>query len=65
MFTRCEKAKNFEIIENNDADFIIHHFIDKVQYDASEFCEKNRDTASKDLLGILKDSKVSFVKTFL
>ena len=39
-------------MENNDPDFIIHHFIVKVQYGASEICKKNCNTASSELLGI-------------
>lgn len=58
---RCKEAKHFQRPDYNEStDFIIHHFVDYVQYDSSEFLEKNRDSVFREHLGILKDTRVRY-----
>lgn len=38
--------------------FTVKHFSDTVQYESYGFLEKNRDTVSKELVNVLRDSKL-------
>ncbi|XP_016844404.2 unconventional myosin-Va isoform X2 [Nasonia vitripennis] len=55
--TPSKESKHFERPKCNDStDFIIHHFIDYVQYDSREFLEKNEDKVSREHIAFLRDS---------
>ena len=55
------KAKHFDKPRMSNMAFIVHHFADKVTYQADGFLEKNRDTVLEDHINILKASEVSFI----
>lgn len=38
--------------------FFVKHFSDTVQYESHGFLEKNRDTVSKELVNVLRDSRL-------
>ena len=52
------KAKHFDKPRMSRSAFIIHHFADKVEYQADGFLEKNRDTVLEEHINILKASEV-------
>lgn len=55
---KCDKYKHFGKPKFGGAAFIVRHFSDTVQYEASGFVEKNRDTVSKELVNVIVESGV-------
>lgn len=47
------------------AAFVIKHFSDTVQYQANGFLEKNRDTISKELVNVMRESKLTICRTLM
>lgn len=47
------------------AAFIIKHFSDTVEYSINGFLEKNRDTISKELVAVLKDSDLPICRKLM
>lgn len=45
--------------------FIIKHFSDNVQYQAYGFLEKNRDTVSKELVNVFKESGLELCRKLM
>ncbi|GAB1300900.1 Myosin-1F-like protein [Apodemus speciosus] len=44
------------------AGFVIHHYAGKVSYDASGFCERNRDVLFSDLIELMQSSDQAFLR---
>lgn len=44
---------------------MIKHFSDTVQYQSYGFLEKNRDTISKELVNVMRDSNLSICRTLM
>ncbi|CAC5367742.1 unnamed protein product [Mytilus coruscus] len=55
------KAHHFDKPRMSNMAFIIHHFADKVTYQADGFLEKNRDTVLEDHINILRASEFALV----
>lgn len=47
------------------AAFFVKHFSDTVEYDAFSFLEKNRDTVSKELVNVLRESEMDFLRKLM
>lgn len=60
--TTLDKRPHFSIARTNPGAFIVHHFAGEVQYDCVEFLDKNRDTLSNDLLGVISATDESLLK---
>lgn len=45
--------------------FVIKHFSDTVQYQANGFLEKNRDTISKELVNVMRESKLTICRKLM
>lgn len=45
--------------------FFVKHFSDTVQYDSFSFLEKNRDTVSKELVKVLRESDMDFLRKLM
>jgi myosin-5 len=56
LFDKCAKYKHFEKPRFGTSSFLIKHFSDTVQYESHGFLEKNRDTVSRELVNVLKES---------
>ncbi|XP_048850057.1 unconventional myosin-Ie-like isoform X1 [Brienomyrus brachyistius] len=42
--------------------FVLHHYAGKVLYDASGFCERNRDVLFSDIIELMQSSEFSFIR---
>lgn len=62
LIEKCTKYKHFEKPRFGNNGFLIKHFSDTVEYTAHGFLEKNRDTVSKELVGVLKESAMGFCR---
>lgn len=58
LFEKCSKYKHFDKPRFGTSAFLIKHFSDTVQYESFGFLEKNRDTVSKELVNVLRLSKM-------
>lgn len=47
------------------AAFFVKHFSDTVEYEAHSFLEKNRDTVSKELVNVLRESEMDFLRKLM
>lgn len=47
------------------AAFIVRHFSDTVEYTCNGFLEKNRDTISKELVNVLRQSELSICRLLM
>lgn len=70
--TSCELCHRFQCIRlltsirlNYFAAFFVKHFSDTVEYDAFSFLEKNRDTVSKELVNVLRESEMDFLRKLM
>lgn len=45
--------------------FFVKHFSDTVEYDSLSFLEKNRDTVSKELVNVLRESEMDFLRKLM
>lgn len=45
--------------------FIVRHFSDTVEYTCNGFLEKNRDTISKELVNVLRQSELSICRLLM
>lgn len=45
--------------------FVIKHFSDTVQYQSTGFLEKNRDTISKELVNVMRESNLPICRTLM
>lgn len=45
--------------------FVIKHFSDTVQYQSYGFLEKNRDTISKELVNVMRESNLTICRTLM
>lgn len=45
--------------------FVIKHFSDTVQYQSNGFLEKNRDTISKELVNVMRQSNLPICRTLM
>ncbi|XP_051171882.1 unconventional myosin-Va isoform X1 [Leptopilina boulardi] len=62
LYTKCGKSKHFEKPRFGTSAFLIHHFADRVQYEAVGFLEKNRDTVIEEQIDILRSSQNKLLK---
>ncbi|XP_012285595.1 unconventional myosin-Va isoform X2 [Orussus abietinus] len=62
LYAKCGKSKHFEKPRFGTAGFIILHFADRVEYDATGFLEKNRDTVIEEQIDILRDGHNKLLK---
>lgn len=60
IMEKCVKYKHFGKPKFGGEAFLVKHFSDTVQYEASGFVEKNRDTVSKELVNVIVESKMPF-----
>ena len=44
--------------------FVINHYAGSVAYTTNDFCEKNKDTLSVDVVQMMQKSKVQFLQKF-
>lgn len=65
LVEKCSKYKHFERPRFGNTAFLVKHFSDTVQYETNGFLEKNRDTVSKELVNVLRDSDMKFCRTLL
>lgn len=56
--------KQIEFV-NYSAAFFVKHFSDTVEYEAFSFLEKNRDTVSKELVNVLRESEMDFLRKLM
>ncbi|XP_034242565.1 unconventional myosin-IXAa-like isoform X3 [Thrips palmi] len=62
-FHSVHRENNFyEVPQKWEAAFIIRHYAGKVKYQASEMREKNLDLMRQDIVGVLKNSSMAFVR---
>ncbi|XP_063242383.1 unconventional myosin-IXAa-like isoform X2 [Bacillus rossius redtenbacheri] len=62
-FNSVHKDNNFyEIPQRREAAFIVRHYAGKVKYQAAEMREKNLDLMRQDIVGVLKNSSMAFVR---
>lgn len=59
---KCTKYKHFEKPRFGTSAFLVKHFSDTVQYECSGFLEKNRDTVSKELVNVIQQSDMDFLR---
>lgn len=59
---KCTKFKHFEKPRFGASAFLVKHFSDTVQYECRGFLEKNRDTVSKELVGVIQASDMGFCR---
>lgn len=59
---KCSKYKHFEKPRFGTSAFLVKHFSDTVQYECSGFLEKNRDTVSKELVNVIQQSDMDFLR---
>ena len=59
LYAKCGKSKHFAKPRFGTSAFLIHHFADRVQYEAIGFLEKNRDTVIEEQIDVLRSSQVS------
>ncbi|XP_055305869.1 unconventional myosin-Vb isoform X2 [Sitodiplosis mosellana] len=62
---KCAKYKHFERARFGNASFVIKHFSDTVQYQSTGFLEKNRDTISKELVNVMRESNLPICRTLI
>lgn len=62
LIEKCTKYNHFEKPRFGNNGFLIKHFSDTVEYTAHGFLEKNRDTVSKELVGVLRESAMGFCR---
>lgn len=62
LYTKCGKSKHFGKPRFGTSAFLIHHFADRVQYEAVGFLEKNRDTVIEEQIDILRSSQNKLLK---
>lgn len=58
LYSKCGKSKHFEKPRFGTSSFLIHHFADRVQYEATGFLEKNRDTVIEEQVDVLRNGDV-------
>ncbi|XP_023707934.1 unconventional myosin-IXa isoform X6 [Cryptotermes secundus] len=62
-FNSVHKENNFyEIPQRREAAFIVRHYAGKVKYQVTEMREKNLDLMRQDIVGVLKNSSMAFVR---
>uniref|UniRef100_A0ABM0MC57 Unconventional myosin-IXa-like n=1 Tax=Saccoglossus kowalevskii TaxID=10224 RepID=A0ABM0MC57_SACKO len=57
--------ESFELPQVKEASFIIVHYAGKIKYQAKEFREKNNDLMRSDIVAVLKNSNMSFVRELI
>uniref|UniRef100_T1GEE7 Myosin motor domain-containing protein n=1 Tax=Megaselia scalaris TaxID=36166 RepID=T1GEE7_MEGSC len=62
LVMKCAKYKHFEKSRFGTASFLVKHFSDTVQYTATGFLDKNRDAVSKELVDVVRHSKLNLCK---
>ncbi|XP_005184334.1 unconventional myosin-Va isoform X3 [Musca domestica] len=65
LVEKCAKYSHFEKPRFGNTSFSVKHFSDTVEYDVMGFLEKNRDTVSKELVNVLRSSKMSLCKQLM
>ncbi|XP_046401209.1 unconventional myosin-IXa-like isoform X3 [Ischnura elegans] len=62
-FNSVHKENNFyEVPQKREAAFIVRHYAGKVKYQVAEVREKNLDLMRQDIVGVLKNSSMAFVR---
>ncbi|CAB3374023.1 Hypothetical predicted protein [Cloeon dipterum] len=54
--------KFYEVPQRREAAFIVQHYAGKVKYQVQEFREKNLDLMRPDIVSVLKNSSLAFVR---
>jgi Myosin head (motor domain) len=54
--------KFYEVPQRREAAFIVQHYAGKVKYQVQEFREKNLDLMRPDIVSVLKNSSMAFVR---
>ncbi|XP_043795011.1 unconventional myosin-Va isoform X1 [Apis laboriosa] len=62
LYSKCGKSKHFEKPRFGTSSFLIHHFADRVQYEATGFLEKNRDTVIEEQVDVLRNGDNKLLK---
>ncbi|XP_067632478.1 unconventional myosin-Va isoform X2 [Eurosta solidaginis] len=65
LIEKCNKYHHFEKPRFGTTSFYIKHFSDTVEYDVYGFLEKNRDTVSKELVNVIRQSQMSLCKQLM
>lgn len=52
----------YEVPQRREAAFIVRHYAGKVKYQVAEMREKNLDLMRHDIVGVLKNSSMAFVR---
>ncbi|XP_014092302.2 unconventional myosin-Va isoform X1 [Bactrocera oleae] len=65
LIEKCNKYPHFEKPRFGTTSFYIKHFSDTVEYDVYGFLEKNRDTVSKELVNVIRQSQMSLCKQLM
>ncbi|KAG8223098.1 hypothetical protein J437_LFUL002046, partial [Ladona fulva] len=62
-FNSVHKENSFyEVPQKREAAFIVRHYAGKVKYQVAEVREKNLDLMRQDIVGVLKNSSMAFVR---
>lgn len=62
-FNTVHKDNEFyEVPQRREAAFIVRHYAGKVKYQVAEMREKNLDLMRHDIVGVLKNSSMAFVR---
>lgn len=62
-FNSVHKDNEFyEIPQRRESAFIVRHYAGKVKYQVAEMREKNLDLMRHDIVGVLKNSSMAFVR---
>ncbi|GAB6028580.1 Unconventional myosin-IXAa, variant 2 [Chamberlinius hualienensis] len=52
----------YEVLQRRDVGFVVKHYAGKVQYNVKDFREKNLDLMRQDIVSVLKNSHMAFVR---
>ena len=59
--TVIKSKENFRLPKIREPAFIVKHFAADVTYQVEGFLDKNKDTVSEQLIGVLKESEVIII----
>lgn len=65
LYEKCAKYKHFDKPRFGVSSFLVKHFSDLVEYDVNGFLEKNRDTVSKELVNVVRQSEMGLCRRLM